>query len=180
MSKYIKNYNILIAEKIVNQKVDEQLLLIKNKLGDKIYNELKSNIVININDTGDCHAFDYTITIGTKFIDKNNKPYKENNEFPLDGKWNLYFKTRLDESILHEICHLIDYNIFATIGKFGEKRSLTSDNWNFDINKSSTTYGKTNKEEDFVATMMFYLTDRKKSLKEDRDKFIDKILDQWI
>lgn len=180
--KYLIRFNEKLENEniILNQSIDKTFNLIKNKLGEKLLQKIKSVAIFRIEPNSKfCSCWDSQISIGEFSILRHGKQPKYS-DGKWDGDWNLYFDKPLDETVLHELCHVFDNIIFGKKSKFGSIRSLTSDNWNFDPKNAPTKYGTDGKDEDFVASLMYYITDRKHLLKDGRDKFLEELINQYI
>ena len=89
-----------------------------------------------------------------------------------------HFKNPKDfyDTVLHELCHVIDNTFGSISSKFGEDiiRPISdSVEWKIiPINTAPTTYAKDSKDEDFVISLQYALYGRLNELSSDRIKFI--------
>jgi len=104
------------------------------------------------------NTFDNSITLRYKipYHDKNPKEFYD--------------------TVLHEICHVIDNTFGSTSNKFGVDitRPISDSNeWKkIPLNTASTTYAKDSKDEDFVISLQYALYGKINELTKDRQLFL--------
>jgi 8-oxo-dGTP pyrophosphatase MutT (NUDIX family) len=124
----------------------------------------------------DSLAFENSIEIS----DKKQKQIKwTKDEFTVSGDWDKLTKSPLHETILHEMIHVLDYTK-GGVGKFGQNQHISqSSEWQkIDRQSAPNPYATTNSEEDFVASVMYYILGTKEKLTQDRIDFIKKYVEK--
>jgi len=158
------------SESILKEISENFKKLIELKLG------LKLDFTISIGDTSITFNDDIKIS-----KNKIKQDFWRVDEFKHSGDWNKLTKSPLHETILHEMIHVLD-NTKGSVSKFDESTTIPISmhkEW-LDISRSTApnTYASTGADEDFVASVMYYILDSKDRLTKDRLDFIKKYVDK--
>lgn len=97
-------------------------------------------------------------------------------EIRFKNPYHLKYPEELYDTILHELCHVIDNSFGSTLNKFGvDITRPISDNSNWKeipLSTAPTVYAKDSKDEDFVISLQYALYGRINELTDDRKKFL--------
>jgi hypothetical protein len=156
-----------------------------NYLSNKVYNNIET---IDSDDKDEIlkHSIDWAVNliykklgIKPKFnIKWGNTSNTFENSIEIKFKEPYHFKYKEDfyDTILHELCHVVDNTFGSSSSKFGDKilRPISdSVEWKkIPLKTAPTTYAKDSKDEDFVISLQYALYDRLNELTEDRIVFI--------
>jgi hypothetical protein len=160
-------------------------LLENNYLSNQVYKEIKTvktdnkDVLLKDATNWAVGLIKSKLGITPKFSIKwgaTSNTFEDSIEIRFKNPYHFKKPEELYDTVLHELCHVID-NTFGTVSsKFGDDISRPisdSIEWKIiPINTAPTTYAKDGKDEDFVISLQYALYGRLNELSSDRIKFL--------
>ena len=160
-------------------------LLENNYRANQVYKEIKTiktdNKDVLLKDATDwaVSLIEEKLGITPKFSIKwgaTSNCFQNSIEMRFQNPYHLKKPEDFYDTLLHELCHVIDNTFGKVTHKFGVDISRPiSDSIEWDIiplNTAPTTYAKDSKDEDFVISLQYALYGRLNELSSDRIKFL--------